>query len=150
MRRRLLSVSLVVGFLATLAWGGPASAAEGRSLEFRTHLTGGQEVPERGDRDGVGNAVIEVGPGQSICYRVVVRRVDQPVAAHIHIGVRGEPGPVVVTLEGMWMAREDGSYLLNGCVSDPDAATIRDHPMGFYVNVHTAAFPNGAVRGQLP
>jgi len=29
------------------------------------------------------------------------------------------------------------------------AAAILAHPKGYYVNVHTAAFPNGAVRGQL-
>ena len=39
-----------------------------------------------------------------------------------------------------------------GCVSgaDPDLTRdIRRHPSRYYVNVHTADFPDGAIRGQL-
>ncbi len=39
-----------------------------------------------------------------------------------------------------------------GCVEDQDAATLQaiiDDQSGYYVNIHTADFPAGAIRGQL-
>jgi len=154
MRRRLLSVSLVIGLLAALAWAGPAGAEEG-TAEFQTRMTGRQEVPTSGDPDGVGHAFVEIGPDNLICYKLVVRNVDMPSAAHIHIGVRRQAGPIVVpnggvSLPGTWVATSTGAFVLKGCVTDSDAPTIRSAPEGFYVNVHTATFPGGAVRGQLP
>jgi len=109
-------------------------------------MTGGQEVPGPGDADGVGNALVHVGPGKSVCYRLVARNIEMPTAAHIHIGVRGEAGPIVVPLTGTWAARDGAVFVLEDCVEDSDARTIRAHPGVFYVNVHNAACLGGAVR----
>jgi hypothetical protein len=40
----------------------------------------------------------------------------------------------------------------SGCMGGIAAALIsqiRMNPTGFYINVHTSQFPNGAIRGQL-
>jgi hypothetical protein len=39
-----------------------------------------------------------------------------------------------------------------GCVGGQSPALladIRQHPSAYYVNIHTAEFPGGAIRGQL-
>ncbi|MDP8951076.1 MAG: CHRD domain-containing protein, partial [Actinomycetota bacterium] len=66
-------------------------------------------------------------------------------AAHIHLGFRGEAGPIVAELE----APTDGSS--KGCVAVPRALSLglKEHPSRYYVEVHNEPFPAGAIRGQL-
>lgn len=109
-------------------------------------LTGAAEVPGPGDTDGGGSATVRVNPGQTqVCYTLTVTGIDAATVAHIHRGATGVAGPPVVTLD----APANGSS--EGCatVSRDVAREIVQNPGGFYVNVHNAAFPNGAVRGQL-
>jgi hypothetical protein len=55
-------------------------------------------------------------------------------------------GPIVVPL-----AAPDATGVSSGCVSaDPELIkAIRQNPEAYYVNVHNADFPAGALRGQL-
>ena len=55
-------------------------------------------------------------------------------------------GPPVVTL-----SPPDDDNDSDDCdvVADAVLDEIVDNPAGFYVNVHTADYPNGAIRGQL-
>jgi hypothetical protein len=109
-------------------------------------MSGAQEAPGPGDPDGSGVASFTLNQGQGlICYELTVENIDPATAAHIHRGAAGSPGPVVVPLT----PPTSGSS--RGCAS-VDAALIkeiRQNPEAFYVNVHNAAFPPGAVRGQL-
>ena len=111
-----------------------------------TTLTGDAEVPGPGDPDGSGTATVTLNRGQEkVCFEISVSNVDTPTAAHIHEAPAGASGPVVV---GLFMGA--GSPL-SGCVSaDRDLiAEIAADPSDYYVNVHNAAYPAGAVRGQL-
>ena len=109
-------------------------------------MNGGAEVPGPGDSDGSGSVEITtVDRTDNLCYEISVRNIEPATAAHIHRGAPGVAGPPVVTLD----APADGES--NGCLSVPSALVdeIERAPGAFYVNVHNAAFPNGAVRGQL-
>ena len=66
-------------------------------------------------------------------------------AAHIHTGGPGENGPPVVPLT----APADGTS--GGCqpIAADLSAALLANPGGYYVNVHTQAFPGGVIRGQL-
>lgn len=85
----------------------------------------------------------------AFCYEIVVYGLDEPLTgAHIHRGVEGEPGDVVVPLS---TALNDFGFL-RSCAFDVDPALVEDilaNPAGFYANYHTESFPAGAVRGQL-
>ena len=110
-------------------------------------LTGAAEVPGPGDSDGSGSATVTLNQGQGdVCFHLTVQDIAPAFAAHIHVGAAGVAGGVVVTLA----PPTTGSS--SGCVEDVDEdliKAIRQNPAGYYVNVHNADFPGGAVRGQL-
>lgn len=108
-------------------------------------LSGGAEVPGPGDADGSGTAQLTLNHGQGqVCYDITVKDIQTPTAAHIHAGAAGKSGGVKVTFTA-----KDGAW--KGCVN-ADKTLIKDlmdNPANYYVNVHNAEFPNGALRGQL-
>ena len=109
-------------------------------------LTGAAEVPGPGDTDGGGTAVITLNQGQNeVCFELTVTNIATATLAHIHSGGPTVAGPVAVTLT----PPAEGSS--KGCVSTGAdlIKDIRQNPGNFYVNVHNADFPDGAVRGQL-
>ena len=123
------------------------SAPGGRRAELSVSMNGLQEVPGPGDPDGNGTAEIRVnGSEAEVCWNLYARDIDQATVAHIHRGAEGIAGPPVLTLT---TPGPDGHS--QGCATVDaalaNAMALQAHE--FYVNVHTAAFPNGAIRGQL-
>ncbi|HVF26458.1 MAG TPA: PQQ-dependent sugar dehydrogenase [Anaerolineales bacterium] len=120
----------------------------GGTTSLSTELSGAAEVPGPGDPDGSGMANITLNPEQrEVCFELTVSTIAPAAAAHIHEGAVGVAGPVVVPLDP---APTNGSS--SACIGDVDRALIRNiiqHPEQYYVNVHNADFPAGAVRGQL-
>lgn len=121
----------------------PATAA---ITKMQTQLTGAAEVPGPGAEKGVGEATLtfDSDKGQ-VCYMLHATGSDAPTMAHIHKGGAGAGGGVVVELAAPTTGMSEG------CAPVPaDAlADMVAHPANYYVNVHTAAFPRGAMRGQL-
>ncbi|MBT8200673.1 MAG: CHRD domain-containing protein [Acidimicrobiia bacterium] len=106
-------------------------------------LSGDNEVGG-GDPDGTGTAELNF-EGDQLMFDITLEAVAEPITgAHIHTGVDGENGPVVVDLE----FETNG---LSGVVSADPAifGEMLAYPEQFYVNVHSDAYPDGAVRGQL-
>ncbi len=124
-------------------------AFAGRPL--RATLSYANEVPPGGL--ATGTASIRLNQGRKrVCYRLTLSgQAGSPVAgAHIHRGVAGVNGGVVVALTNI--AALDSGAAATGCEQNVDAnliKEIRQNPAGFYVNIHTQAFPGGAARGQL-
>ena len=130
--------------LGTLALAGPAAAQFGgpppppnTGVPLHTEMTGA---------DGSGRITVVIDPPKgTACYIMNVVGLDGVTMAHIHTGAAGQTGGPVVALT----APTDGTS--GGCV--PIAADVAQallaNPAGYYVNVHTRTFPNGAIRGQL-
>jgi hypothetical protein len=98
--------------------------------------------------NATGTAVVRLRPDAGmVCYRLHAANVTLPtVAAHIHKGVAGVNGPVVVPFTA---PGPDGNS--SGC-APADGALIADivaNPGGYYVDVHTKEHPAGAIRAQL-
>ncbi len=142
----LVLVLLLVLTLPRLAAADRLEGSDHGGRPLSTTLLGASEVPGPGDPDGSGFATITVNPGQEeICYELTVTGIAPARAAHIHIAPAGQAGPVVVPLA----PPTDGSS--SGCatVDRELAKAIMKNPSAYYVNVHNAEYPAGALRGQL-
>jgi hypothetical protein len=149
MAARLPCRALLLAAGAALALAGCATVEEEVNEEvgnrFQAQLSGANEVPPA-DPDGTGMARISINDDSNrICTDLEVRMLDNVTAAHIHRGAAGQNGPPVVTLD----APDDDDS--DDCDTADDALIdeIRRNPSAFYVNVHTAEYPNGAIRGQI-
>ena len=135
-----IATTAAAGVVASSMPGAAApTAAPSNRVVLGAVLVGGNEVTP-GDPDGYGFADVWVARGE-VCWRITVNAIEPVAAAHIHAGPRGVSGPVVVPLEPFGKGCTD--------VARRTARFIKRHSSDFYVNVHTADFPGGALRGQL-
>ena len=110
-------------------------------------LTGEAEVPGPGDPDGSGTANVRVNPGQEcISYDLAVQDIAPARAAHIHKAPADKAGPIVEHLAAPTGGTSSGTVTE---VERDEAKDILQNPENYYVNVHNAEHPGGAVRGQL-
>ena len=133
----------------TTASGEKTDGAAGRAATLKAALTGREEVPGPGANPGVGAALVEVSATR-VCSDLNATMGEKPTKAHIHQGSKGVSGPVVVDLNPTF-APGESAFTSKGCVDAPaevTAAIIAD-PGGHYLNIHSDAHPEGAVRGQL-
>jgi hypothetical protein len=138
MRFRVLLPALAVA--AVLA---PA-ALSSMHPEVATKLLGSAEVPKGAPAGrGIVNLTLDGAKGR-VCWTFEgIKGIDRALAAHIHKAPAGKPGPIVVPL--------GGAYKAKGCTTAAKAvvSAIEAKPGAYYVNVHTAKYPAGAIRGQL-
>ncbi len=149
--------AVVVGVLSPLG----SAVAGHENAVLQTDLNGRSEVAASGknrgiagDPNGRGEAYVFGidGDARTLCYVLTVDKIATATAAHIHEGERGTNGPVVVNLASpadgnaadCLTEGEEGKF-----VGDQTVAEILENPENYYVNVHNAEYPAGAIRGQL-
>jgi hypothetical protein len=160
MRKVLFLLALVLG----LTVAGSASAAiddDGalRGAPVVTPQTFAVELAPSGDPDGSGSARLIVNPIRgTVCYVITVTGIGEPTEpaagignAHIHSYPEG--GAIAVDLETQFNAlpgAEDTHRAVDCVTAAPEVLVdILLHREQYYVNVHTVAFPAGAVQGDL-
>jgi hypothetical protein len=178
MKAAIRNAGITAALVAAGVVAQPALAGH-LNIVLEAELDGRQEVATDatnrrivGDPRGRGEAYVFGidGDRNTLCYLVQVERISglsEPPGngrmAHIHRGPRGANGPVVVTLAWPQDGRSadcisETRVLPNGTpafardASGALRATVTDiltNPEGFYINVHNAEYPGGAVRGQL-
>ncbi len=116
----------------------------GAPYRFEVELSGGEVVPGPGLPGGSGAVSLNVTAGGEICFSFDIAAVPGVSSAHIHQGASGSAGPVVVDF-----GVNGGDTF--GCVNTdtPTAVGILNAPEDYFVQVHSAAHPAGAVRGQI-
>jgi hypothetical protein len=136
MRLKYLAAGLMIALVS--AAGATAAMQKG---SLHATLTGKAETP-KGDPDGSGTAEVKIA-GKQVCWEIHVAKVGTIMAAHIHKGGPGVAGPVVVPF--------GAAYKSKGCTTASASLTaaILRSPSAYYVNVHNAKYPGGALRGQL-
>lgn len=135
---RYLAFALVVVLIPVTA---AVAAVQKSGSSLHATLKGAAEVP-KGDPDGSGSAEIKITCTR-VCWEIKTAKVGTIVAGHIHKGRAGVAGPVVVLF--------GKTYKSKGCVTAAGSvvAAIARSPGTYYVNVHNAKYPGGALRGQL-
>jgi hypothetical protein len=141
MRRIVAAATIAV---AMLAWSAAPSPAVIRGGSGAVML--GSQEPNGGDPNGFGFAVFTFDPDQGqVCYFLAAFNIAPATAAHIHLAPPGVNGPVVVPLD----PPTNGTSFGCTAVAAPIVQNLIAHPSQYYVNVHNAQYPGGAIRGQL-
>lgn len=132
------------------------------AVTYTAFLSGDQEVPAV-QASGAGQASFTLNSAKTeIAYKLVVANTDSILFAHIHLGAKGENGPVVAFL---LENQEPPTGLVNGVLAEgvikaadltgplagkPLADLIEALENGTaYANVHSTVFPAGELRGQI-
>ena len=139
--RKLMSAA-VLGALAVFVLVPAVGNAASTTLTAK--LSGKSEVP-KGDPNGSGTATIKIDPAKkTACFTIKLKNIEPTSAGHIHKGKKGVAGPIVIPLFA-------GTAKHSGCVKASKSllSKILKSPASYYVNVHNAKYPGGALRGQL-
>jgi hypothetical protein len=141
----------------------PGNEGEGNETDhsesFTAVLQGSEAVPNPVTTDATGLAEFELSQdGQRLAFELTVSEIENAFAAHIHLGASGTTGEIAVYLY-VGDAVSLTGVLAQGTITDADvvatAASSLDELLEVmrdgdaYVNVHTNAYPNGEIRGQI-
>ncbi len=147
----MLKPILVIAIGASLFVAGLALAAEQKdAFKLTAPLKARFEVPKpKGVPAGAtglfsGTAVEEANDRARLTWRLTFSKLSgRAIAAHIHAGRVGKPGPVMVALCGPCRAGQRGV----ATISHNQLRSIRAGRT--YVNVHTVKNAGGEIRGQV-
>ena len=147
-RRMLLGAIAAAGLVLGIATQVVAQGGAGDNKAFFAVMTGAKEVNPAGDPNGRGSFSATLD-GRTLCYGIQVKNIGNPVQAHIHRGGADvAAGEVVQPLKQPGKG-DPGASAQCLRIKAGLASNLKANPSNFYVNVHTTALPNGAVRGQL-
>lgn len=144
------SHSLIISFAASASLIATAALAgtgvDNAPVRMATSLSGAAEVPGPGDADGTGKAIVELSPSTNhVCIKLHVDKIEPATMAHLHVGAAGVAGDALFQIE---VPTQGASTTCRDIPEDLTKALMKT-PGNYYVNVHTADFPKGAIRGQL-
>lgn len=132
---------------------------------FATHLSGDQEVPPV-ETQAQGQAIFMLSEdGEALRYKLIAANIKDVLQAHIHLAPEGVNGPIVawlypsgpppVLIPGRFNGVLATSTITSSDLVGPLAGMslsdlLAEMEAGnTYVNIHTAQYPGGEIRGQI-
>ena len=113
-------------------------------VRFDAAATGAKETPPNAS-PGIGVGEFTLLPRNRLQYTVSFSgMIGAVTAAHIHEGAAGTAGPIAFPLVLTGPSTFSGSNIV---LTELGVARLRAG--GFYLNIHSSAFPGGELRGQL-
>jgi hypothetical protein len=127
-----------------------ALKSAGMKMNFRAHLSGDQEVPAV-ETNATGQAIFQLSKdGMTLSYKLIVAKIEDVKAAHIHGAPAGSNGGVIVALySGGLIPGTTNGILAEGEIAASESLIEAMKAGDTYVNVHTTAFGGGEIRGQI-
>jgi len=137
------SVGMVLTAMVFAAGCSQMSSRMGATSDSTLMLSGAEEVPPVNTQASGVSRIAVIGD-KTVTGSVEVRNLNT-TAAHIHLAPKGQNGPVIIPLaktgENVWSVPAD--TILSSAQFDAYRSG------NLYVNVHSAANPNGEIRAQL-
>jgi hypothetical protein len=135
--RKALSRAVVIALAVT-------ASGIALGVEVKVTLTGAQEVPPV-KTEATGSGTISIGDDKAVSGSVTTKGIKGS-AAHIHEAPAGKNGGVIVPLA---KGSTDDSWVVPQGAKLSDAQLASFKAGNLYVNVHSAANPDGEIRGQV-
>lgn len=131
---------------------GQLAYVSGGPITYAAELRPGNENPPA-NSSAFGSAFVTLDPvNANIAWEVNTSGIANATISHIHRGPAGTNGPVIIDFataaQPLINGRTSGTRSISN-LSGTDQANLVSAPAGFYVNVHSTAFPGGEIRGQL-
>jgi CHRD domain-containing protein len=139
---------------------GQLAFATGGPILYAAELRGANETPAN-TSGAFGSSLVTYDPANNfMAFEVNSSGVASPTASHIHRGAAGVAGPVIINFATGPTGFQGGRVTGSGTVVSPMASSSLtpadltglssvSTANGFYVNLHSTAFPGGEIRGQL-
>lgn len=125
--------------LAVAFLGGSARA---QFTSFQATINQAQEVPPTGSAStGFGLFAFNASTNMLDYSITITPLASGQTAQHLHQGVPGVAGPVILPLPG--------GLAISGTLAIPAAQVVNLLAGNTYVNFHSTAFPGGEIRGQV-
>jgi hypothetical protein len=138
---RFLAIAFIVTNVSSCSKNDPAPVPD-PNVTFKATLSGASEVPANASA-ATGTATLTFNTTTKIFSLTVTHSIATATNGHIHKAAAGASGGVIFPFSSFISPIAYTSVALDATQEADLNANL------YYVNIHTAAFPGGEVRGQL-